>query len=344
MQREIAALFNADILADAAGRYGVSAEALSELEGFENFIYQYRRGGAEYILRISHSLRRSADYTRGELEWIDFLADGGLPVGRPIRSLRGKPLEVIPCHGGGSYFVAAAFDRVPGVILDDDPQAKSAYWNESLFENWGRVMGRMHTRSKAYTVSDPAIKRQEWHQYDVLRLARFIPAEQALVLERGNALIDRLKRLPRDRESYGLIHADLTQWNFCVQEGELAVFDFDSCEYCWFAKDIAVALYYARASDESGDPGSFAEGFLRSFLRGYLDENPLDPSWLRLISDFLTLQKLLLYSYCYQLGNLDELEKEQAGYLENSRRTIEMGLPVVNLDFEKIISEVVQMV
>jgi Ser/Thr protein kinase RdoA (MazF antagonist) len=344
MHREIAALFNDDILAEAAWRYGVDAGALSELEGFENFIYQYQRGGADYILRLSQSLRRSADYIRGEMEWIDFLADGGIPAAQPIPSQRDNPLEVIPCDSGGSYFVAAAFERVPGVILDDDPQAKATYWNETLFENWGRLMGQMHSRSKEYTVSDPAFKRQEWHQYDVLALARFIPAEQDLVLERGNALIDKLKALPRDRDSYGLIHADLTQWNFCVHEGELAVFDFDSCEYCWFAKDIAVALYYAPASDEGDDRQAFAGGFLRSFLRGYLGENPLDPSWLRLIPDFLTLQKLLLYSYCYQLGDLVELEKEQPGYLEDARRTIEMDLPVVDLDFEKIINDVTQVV
>jgi Ser/Thr protein kinase RdoA (MazF antagonist) len=166
----------------------------------------------------------------------------------------------------------------------------------------------------------------------VLDLERFIPPDQVLVQARGAELLSRLKSLPRSPETYVLIHADLTQWNFRIDRGQISIFDFDSSEYCWFVKDIAVALYYAPASHEGEDRDAFVHEFLRCFLRGYQSEYELDRQWLRLIPDFLMLQKLILYSLCHQLWDMEHLDEEQRRYLAESRTVIEDGLPVLNVD------------
>jgi Ser/Thr protein kinase RdoA (MazF antagonist) len=142
----------------------------------------------------------------------------------------------------------------------------------------------------------------------------------------------RLQALPTDRASYGLIHADLTQWNFVVHEGRLTVFDFDSSEYAWFAKDIAVSLYYAVHSEER-DRDQFVPEFLSHFLRGYWREYDLAPWWLEQIPDLLRLQRLILYSYSHQLTDPDHPDPDSARYIAKTRPAIEQDLPVLDFDF-----------
>jgi Ser/Thr protein kinase RdoA (MazF antagonist) len=335
--KEIAERFNGDILAEAASRYGTHVRGLHQLEGFENHVYEFTADGQERILRLGHSLRRSAAATLGEIEWLTFLADGGVPVARAVPSLAGRWVEVIPddSHlGDDGCFQAVAFERAAGVLLDDVPEAKARYWNEALFEEWGCVMGRLHARSCAYVPSDPALKRPEWFEVDVLDLDRFLPPDQTRLRALGEELLARLQSLPRSERNYGLIHADLTQWNFCVDEGRITLFDLDSSEYCWFVKDIAVALYYAPASHEGEGRDAFVETFLQCFLRGYRAAYDVDFDSLRLVPEFLMLQKLILYSFCHQLWDLEHLDGDQQRYLAEAKETIERRLPILNVSEE----------
>ena len=73
-------------------RFGLTS--LKALNAFENFVYEgVSEVGDELVLRISHSLRRTFDYTLGELEFVRFLAAGGLPVAQPVAGGR----RIGPC-------------------------------------------------------------------------------------------------------------------------------------------------------------------------------------------------------------------------------------------------------
>ena len=107
MDKRIKELYNDSILTEAISRYGVSHEAVKLLDGFESFIYEFSKADQEYILRISHSLRRSADMINGEIEWVNYLADNQVSVARAIPSKSGKLVEVI--YLDDSHFSAVAF-------------------------------------------------------------------------------------------------------------------------------------------------------------------------------------------------------------------------------------------
>jgi Ser/Thr protein kinase RdoA (MazF antagonist) len=332
MLKQIATQYGETILQQAASLYGAEAGDLVELEGFENYIYCFARNGQNLVLRIGHTLHRSVPHTQAEIAWLNYLSDRELPVARPVTSKRGRWLEVIdPGHDQGC-FVAIAFERAPGVILDDEPQAKARHWNAALFEQWGAVMGRLHRAATDYAGPAPPARRQEWHEYDVLTLERFVPEEQTAVYAHARDLMARLHILPTDRASYGLIHADLTQWNFVVHEGQLTVFDFDSSEYAWFAKDIAVSLYYAVHSDER-DRSQFVPEFLSRFMKGYWREYDLAPWWLEQIPDLLRLQRLILYSFSYQLVDPSSPDPDAEKYIAKTRTAIEQDRPVLEFDF-----------
>jgi Ser/Thr protein kinase RdoA (MazF antagonist) len=332
MLNQIAAQYSDTVLQKAASLYGAEPGDLAELEGFENYIYRFAQKDQELILRIGHTLHRSVPHAQAEIAWLNYLVGRGLPVARPVASPRGRWLEVIDPGCDQGRFVAVAFEQAPGAILDDEPQAKAAYWNDDLFERWGAVVGRLHRAATEYKDPAPPVRRPEWHEYDVLALERFVPADQTAVYAHARELMARLRALPTDRANYGLIHADLTQWNFVVHEGQMTVFDFDSSEYAWFAKDIAVSLYYAVHSD-GRDRSEFVPHFLSHFLRGYWCEYDLASWWLQQIPDLLRLQRLILYALSYQLTDPENPDPDSERYIAKTRPAIEQDRPVLDFDF-----------
>jgi len=336
MHPELVRRFNERVRDEAAGRFGAAPDELSRLNAFENHVYEFTNpDGVEVILRISHSARRTHDYTQGEIEFVRFLSAAGLPVARPVLSDCGQFIERIEDDQPGHYFLASAFERAPGVVFDDAPALKAAYWAPPLFRELGRTFARLHDRAREYRLSNPLFKRQEWHEYDVVDVDRFAPADETLVRERAAEIIERLQRLPRTRDGYGLIHADLHMHNFCFDDGRITVFDFDNAEYAWFAKDIAVILFYVARTVPAHDRAATAAAFLRPFLEGYRELRPFGPEWLATLPDLLALQRSMNYALFHQYRNPEVLTAEQQDVWRRFRRDIEAGTPVIDLDFTR---------
>ena len=242
MLLETRKIYNDEIKLEAARRFGIDPDSLAELEGFENFVYTGQVEGEPRILRVTHSLHRPEEHIRGEILWINDMATYEIPVATALTSVAGNFTEIIFHPVSHTYFTAALFVLAPGVILDDDPEAKARYWNSDLFEQWGEVLAKIHNHAQ-YQAPKLGIQRPQWDEYDVLDLEKFIPRDQKLILEVARTHLAKLHQLPKSPECFGLTHADLTQWNFNVHEGKLTVYDFDSTEYAWFVKDLAVSLY-----------------------------------------------------------------------------------------------------
>ena len=133
MQKEIKARFNNAILEDAMRRYGISRDRVRELDGFESFIYEFERDSGAYILRIGHSARRSESLIRGEVDWMNYLADRGASVARAILSGNGNLVEAFP-DGHGEHFLGTAFVRATG------KSPREAGWTPALFETYGETL------------------------------------------------------------------------------------------------------------------------------------------------------------------------------------------------------------
>lgn len=59
MEEKIRSRFSDQILAEARQRYTIAPDKIAELGGFESFIYSFEKNGAQYVLRLGHSLRRT---------------------------------------------------------------------------------------------------------------------------------------------------------------------------------------------------------------------------------------------------------------------------------------------
>ena len=334
MHPELVRRFNDRIRDEAGGRFGAAPDELTRLDAFENHVYEFTSpDGAELILRISHSARRTHDYTQGEIEFVRFLAAAGLPVSKPVLSDHGQFIERIEDVEPGHYFLASAFERAPGVVFDDAPALKEAFWAPPLFRELGRTFARLHDRAQQYRLSNPRFKRQEWYEYDVVDVDRFAPPDERLVRQRAAEIIQRLQRLPRGPDCYGVIHADLHMHNFCFDDGKITVFDFDNAEYAWFAKDIAVILFYVGRTATTENRAVAAAAFLRPFLEGYRELRPFGAEWLATLPDLLALQRSMNYALFHQYRDPAVLTAEDRDTWRRFRRDIEAARPVLDLDF-----------
>ena len=245
MEKSIHGIYGPEILEEAMNRFRVEPGNISELGGFESYVYEFVREDRGYILRITHSSHRTDDQINGELEWINYLAANGVAVSGAIKSRRGNYVEVIPA--GDTYFSAVVFNKARG----HRPARED--FGEDLYVNWGRLIGRMHALTKDFSPSRKEYRRSEWDQDGYLDFERYLPPSQTLVRESGKRIMDTVRTLPRGRDSYGLIHTDAHAGNFFVEDGRISIFDFDDCAYNWFASDIAITLFYSTVNMRDED-------------------------------------------------------------------------------------------
>ncbi len=324
MEKEIRDRLNEAILAEAQQRYGIAADQITLLDGFESFIYEYAQDDRAYILRLGHSRRRSPELIRGEVNWINYLAAGGAGVARAVLSANDELVEEI-LDGQGGAFLATAFVKAAG-----GPVWQMGGWTDELMVAYGRLLGRMHHLSKSYA-PHPAGKRGTWQDRNNLGLEEILPAEETAVLARYHDLMAYLTTLPETPDGYGMIHQDAHAGNFFVDEnGRITLFDFDDCCYGHFAYDLAMVLFYAITNHP--EPEKFGSHFWQWFLAGYYQENDLDRAWLREVPHFMKLREIDLYAIISR--DFDSLEGDGwvATFMRGRKERIEAGVPYVEMD------------
>ncbi len=321
MLKEYGDLYTNDVLAEATRRFGIDANGLTLLDGQHSLVYDCRRGEESLILKITHTLHRSRDNIRGELQFVNYVADGGVAAPRAVSSLNGNLVEVLDVEQGS--FLAFAYEKAPGALVD------WRHWTPELFTKWGAVVGRMHALTKDYEPSDESLRRRHWHEDRDWQLHGHPAGMPNFILEETRRAKRWLLTLPQDKDSYGLIHSDLHQWNFFVDDGTIRPFDFDNVHYDWFIADfstvlqnviLAQARHYERGEYEYWTGGKKMDGqpflayFVEPFMAGYRGENTLPAQWLKKLPEFLHIRYLTMYWDKCRARESEELsEKEQAG-------------------------------
>lgn len=317
-------LYNNEILAEAAKRFGSSMQQTKDLGGFESFVYEMERNdGKQYILKITHSIRRTKDYLMGELEFVNYLAANGVETSASIPSSNGNLVEIIEAEDG--YFLAYVFEKAEGRLVEKRD------WGADLIHEWGRVLGQMHHLAKDYQPSQPTYIRQQWWEDDLfVNRRKYIPNDEnhEKALLKYDALLEEINALPKNRDSYGLIHDDVHHANFFLdKQNKIVPFDFDDCEYHYFINDIAVVMYHLLRSDKfKFTQESLAENrdFVLQHLReGYSKENTLEDFWWKKLPLFVRKRHALFLSLYHQIWEGKELNEGQVKWLERLRREVE---------------------
>ncbi len=320
------ACFSDEILTTALRRYDIDPSTLQLLGGFESFVYAYSRDGSDYILRLSHSLRYSLEMIEGEVDWINYLARNGVSVSRAVPSAADRLVEKIDAAEG--YFSVTAFEKAPGI----PPRRED--WENGLMVQLGRLIGRMHNLTKNYSPPRASIRRPDWDIGMDTAAEDYLPAGEERITAAWHTLLSRLRELPKDPDSYGLVHVDVHGGNFFVDQGRITLFDFGDCQYAWFAYDLAMAFFYVLPhSCETPEQIAFARQAYKELIDGYSQENQIDSFWLGTIPLFLKLREMDLYIIINRSMDLNNLDPWTTSFMRNRKANIEHDQPYVDIPF-----------
>lgn len=256
-------------------------------------------GARRVVLKVSPASHRSVGMLRSEREFVRHLAAAGVPVAAPLTSRAGHDVETLAGAGGESHH-AHVSEHVPGRLM-----APSS-WTTTRFERWGRLMGAVHTLAKEFRPANTGFTRPDWHSEMTAEFEE-IDSGTPELRAKGLSVIERLNRLEKSTDTFGLIHGDLHQWNVMWTGDIPRPVDFDNTAWDWFAADISVVLHnvlsaqaHARnASEWAGggrmDRASFVRFFLGHFMHDYERENRLDRAQLRALPDLMRRRHLSVF-------------------------------------------------
>jgi Ser/Thr protein kinase RdoA (MazF antagonist) len=302
-----------------AALYGVTSEDLRFVTQVQNFIFAYRRGDQELILRLTPETHRSREQVMAEVGWVNDLAARGVPVAAPVPSLDGSFCQFVETNEG--KVTAVCFEKAKGEIGDRQ------FWTPEVFRDWGRLTGRLHRESRQYQPTGG--RRSSWDQ----QLPSVIPesVDDETALERLAQVANRLQMFPKSNDSFGLIHADLHFWNFSILPSGLTVFDFDNCEYNWFVADLGTAVFEATTCGYQKLPREeFIKLFLAEFIDGYEREQSLGDA-LEYLPLFAKLREICIYLVLRDRWKGQTLSEFRQRFFESLRTAIANDRPFLKL-------------
>jgi len=330
--------YKMQLLNKASVIFHANLEQMRCLKKSANICYECQINGERFVLRLTERPPEFAQVIKGEVDWINYLADNGIKVSRAIPSLNGDYTAVIKDEI--SCFLASCFVMSKGHHVNPDNPHE---WNDSLFEKWGQTLGKMHALSKRYVIKDPSTSRPNWNYGPLFSPDLDLGPSEDKILKMWRILISELESLPKDKDSYGIVHNDLHEKNFLLFDSNIIVIDFDSCGFNWFACDIAYLLYHTIYTFDSTRYNT-EESMIKKFFSGYNRENTIGVYWMNLIPKFLRFMDIYMYLEKYlfynAVWNSKTLYIEKMDDLRRQKSRIENEIPCFDVDFNAILEDI----
>ncbi len=272
---------------------GYAFKAVPGHEGGRNQILVcVLNGENRYILRISSLPDRTEEDYLAETEFVHYLTQNGAPVADVIPSVGGRLVECVEEDGKKSFISLFAYAK--GMLMyDNGYRYRDGAPLEEYFWNTGKALGAIHRLSKQYR---PAHRRAAFFdQFNMESIGRLIPDSYAELKQAIARRLEKYRTLPMDGEAYGLTHFDFCDGNYHVdmRTGEITVFDFDNCVYCWYMFDLAhVWTHGVGWYRHLADPEKRKEGMKHYFdtvLEGYRSETEVSQELLEKLPLFIDM-------------------------------------------------------
>ncbi len=311
----------------ALREWGAAGEAPRLIKNRENAVFEARLpDGRRAALRLHRPGYQSDAAIRSELVWAQGLADAGLDVPRPLRSLSG---DVIARPTGCR--VASLVSWSAGVPLGegDTPLPWPAARQMRLYHALGAELARLHTLSDALCLPG-SFTRPRLDLEGLLGPAplwgRFwentalTAPESELLRQAGQALAGILRAHLAAGGDFGLIHADALRENVLVTDDGVRLIDFDDGAFGFRLYDLGVAMSQNWREDN-------ASALAAALLDGYQSQRPLTATDCALLPAFITLRALA--SCGWVIGRYAPQAPQTALYARRAvgaaRRFLDMG-------------------
>jgi Ser/Thr protein kinase RdoA (MazF antagonist) len=238
-------------------------------------VYRVKPHRRTRYLKIYLPLWRPKSDIEAEVEFLNYLIQARVPVGKPVARRDGSFLTRIDAPEGTRW--AVLFEGARGGDLDDE--------NEEHSRAFGRAVASMHNSADKltdgfrapsfgleYLVDDQLAVVEPFmsHRRRDFRFIRKIGEETKALIE---------ARLARSKPQWGLCHGDLHSGDARIDgKGCVTLFDFSSFGRGWRPVDIGVFPASHDWMDTSRKTRTARRRQWRAFLDGYRRERPLTPA------------------------------------------------------------------
>jgi len=313
-----------------------------QYDGCQNLIYYLTNNDNELILRISFREDRSIEQIQAETHFINYLSSNGALVAYPIKSKNDSFVEIIKIENMSLFcviFIKAKGYRLP----DKDYKYREGVSIDEYFHNYGKTLGIMHRLAKDYLPVNEKIKRPDWiNNMENIFIPKYLPNNKNIIKSNFDRLIKEAKQLLKDKDSFGLIHADFGDGNFTIdyENGNITTFDFDDSAYCWFMYDIADAwtkgIGWAMFENTIEKRKNKMDDYYGKIIKGYNTENIISDYWLSKLPFFIKIVEMesLISEYQNSIVNGEEIEEDDEE-MNYKIECIEKDIPYLGL-FDKI--------
>lgn len=289
-----------ETLVDVLSQWQISEMPLF-LRKVENYVYEIK--DLPYILRVTEKDHRNRELLQTELQWIDYLAEGGVRAARPIKNKEGEYL--VEFQRDGKTHFACLFAKAPGKSLGANDR-----YVPKIYENLGKQIGKLHALTQIYA---GPFERSLWSEEEGVLLAKeAVSPSDGFMAEKFHEIMNWASQLPKDKNSFGMIHGDPHQGNFFFDKNfDVTLFDFDDSHFCWFSYDLAVTVFSLRTRLKNrSEPVEVFRGCEAAFLEAYKKENKLDEIWFERIPMFVAYRTVLLYFWAKARIEKGDLEPD----------------------------------
>lgn len=268
-----------------------------------------------------------------EMHWLNYLSERMSGFSLPIKSSYNRLYEIIVIEN--DEYMVCAFEKAQGSLVDPN---NASVWNEELFYQIGLFTGELHKNTQLYVLHQD-LNGLEWYQnFGFYRIKEGDAFEDTDLSRAFRNIVSTIRMLPKDNSSYGLIHNDLHQGNYYVNQDGVTVFDFDDAVVGYYVCDIAIALFHAVSTipyEDKAEQEQFAKKFLRSFLKGYIVNKNVNLYWLTKLDVFLKYRGICTYSW---LSQNQEDNTVYMNYLNWLKGKLIDDIPLFKINYPDIIS------
>lgn len=302
------------IVLEALEQWNLKPDALQLRHHGENTVYVLRSSGDRLIARLSGTDLQTPVSVRGEVRFIEHVAQRGINTARPIPTASGdlfaKVSEQVPATGKKRERMVTLFPYLPGRRV-----VPTKMTPETVFQ-WGAFIAQLQNATASLRQTRSA-RRPRW---DEINFQARILGEDLLrrrwFVEEWEILQNWMRSLPET--DFGLIHSDVHEGNFKIHRGEFQLFDFDDSCVCWYAYDFAAVLLRVKGNHDL----EWWKQFRAQLLAGYRSVRHLSEDAERWIPGFIRMRRLFVANWLTTRADVPRLRRFYDDYLLRLRFAI----------------------
>lgn len=230
-------------------RWAIPADAdVTLINISENWTYLIESPGSRKVLRVHRPGYHSLLAIRSELSWQDAIRQSAqADTPSALSGIDGDPIQTVAVKGLAEPLRMVMFEFVEGEQPREDQNLSEP------FEVLGRLAASLHDFTESWQRPEP-FDRLSWDTRAVFgpdanwgdwRAAPNVTAQVRDVLEQTEKRIaERLLAYGRERDRFGLIHADMRLANLLIDGPTVWLIDFDDCGFGWYMYDFAAAISF----------------------------------------------------------------------------------------------------